>query len=315
MNCIKCKGTNFIKSGTSFIVPTTTYLLCECGNVMMKDSRFGDMIIPTPESGKLAEVMISDAARALGLPEANFVKTEEEIKERENALINLLNNLVNDEDECDVCDECEEDEVLSDETVDDFVEFVDKIIAVIDNPLLEAMWEKTKANGNIHDLIKEAEESSGFCLKEIMNLKQKLIDNMPEHLAQGENKEDILAKLTVLGLGTQKAKFAPTDEELIDTLLEEIFDNTEEIEEDEEYDVDEECVECEETCDSCLAESNKEEVKSYVILEKDAGWRIHRNKTKEQISAIINRDNELDTFAIFEIKPVKVTEKVNFTIE
>ena len=93
MNCIKCKGTNFVKTGTSSIVPTTTYLLCECGNVMMKDSRFGDMIIPTPESGKLAEVMISDAARALNLPETNFVKTEEEIKEKEESLANLLNNL------------------------------------------------------------------------------------------------------------------------------------------------------------------------------------------------------------------------------
>ena len=239
MNCIKCKGTNFIKSGTSFIVPTTTYLLCECGNVMMKDSRFGDMIIPTPESGKLAEVMISDAARALNLPETNFVKTEEEIKEKEEALANLLNNLISDEEEYDVCDECEEDEEVSDEIVDDLVKFADKIIAVIDNPLLKDMWERTKANGDIYDLIKEAEESSGFSLKEIMNLKQELIDNMPEHLVQGEDKEDILAKLAALGLGTQKAKFAPTDEKSIDTLLEEIFDEAEEFlnnDEDEEND-------------------------------------------------------------------------------
>ena len=176
MNCIKCKGTNFIKSGTSFIVPTTTYLLCECGNVMMKDSRFGDMIIPTPESGKLAEVMISDAARALNLPETNFVKTEEEIKEKEEALANLLNNLISDEDEYDVCDECEEDEEVSDEIVDDLVKFADKIIAVIDNPLLKDMWERTKANGDIYDLIKEAEESSGFSLKEISHLISRISD-------------------------------------------------------------------------------------------------------------------------------------------
>ena len=139
MNCIKCKGTNFVKTGTSSIVSTVTYLLCECGNVMIKDSRFGDITIPTPESGELAEVMMKDAARALGLPEANFVKTEEEIKEKEEALANLLNNLINDEDEYDVCDECEEDEEVSDEIVDDLVKFADKIIAVIDNPLLEAM--------------------------------------------------------------------------------------------------------------------------------------------------------------------------------
>lgn len=306
MNCIKCKGTNFVKTGTSSIVSTATYLLCECGNVMIKDSRFGDKIIPTPESGGLAEIMMKDAARALGLPEANFVKTEEEIKERENALINLLNNLINDEDEYDVCDECEEDEEVSDETVDDFVEFADKIIAVIDNPLLEAMWERTKANGNIHDLIKEAEESSGFCLKEIMNLKQQLIDNMPEHLVQGENKEDILAKLTVLGLGTQKSKFAPTDEESIDTLLEEIFDDAEEFlnnDEDEEDD------------ESYLDKPDKEELKSYVILKKDAGWKLYRNKTKEQMSAIINEDDEIDDFAIFEVKPVEVIEKLSFSIQ
>lgn len=306
MNCIKCKGTNFVKTGTSSIVSTVTYLLCECGNVMIKDSRFGDMTIPTPESGELAEVMMKDAARALGLPEANFVKTEEEIKERENALINLLNNLVNDEDECDVCDECEEDEVLSDETVDDFVEFVDKIIAVIDNPLLETIWEKTKANGNIHDLIKETEESSGFCLKEIMNLKQKLIDNMPEHLVQGENKEDILAKLTVLGLGTQKAKFVPTDEELIDTLLEEIFDDAEELLNNYEDDEDDE---------SYLDKPDKEELKSYIIVIKDAGWKLYHNKTKEQMNAIINEDDEIDDFNIFEVKPVKVIEKLRFSIQ
>lgn len=306
MNCIKCKGTNFIKSGTSFIVPTTTYLLCECGNVMMKDSRFGDMIIPTPESGKLAEVMISDAARALNLPETNFVKTEEEIKEKEEALANLLNNLISDEDEYDVCDECEEDEEVSDEIIDDLVKFADKIIAVIDNPLLKDMWERTKANGDIYDLIKEAEERSGFSLKEIMNLKQELIDNMPEHLVQGEDKEDILAKLAALGLGTQKAKFAPTDEKSIDTLLEEIFDEAEEFlnnDEDEEND------------ESYLDKPDKEELKSYVILIKDAGWKLYRNKTKEQMSAIINENDEIDDFAIFEVKPVEVIEKLSFSIE
>ena len=309
MNCIKCKGTNFIKSGTSFIVPTTTYLLCECGNVMMKDSRFGDMIIPTPESGKLAEVMISDAARALNLPETNFVKTEEEIKEKEEALANLLNNLISDEDEYDVCDECEEDEEVSDEIVDDLVKFADKIIAVIDNPLLKDMWERTKANGDIYDLIKEAEESSGFSLKEIMNLKQELIDNMPEHLVQGEDKEDILAKLAALGLGTQKAKFAPTDEKSIDTLLEEIFDEAEEFlnnDEDEEN---------EENDESYLDKPDKEELKSYVILIKDAGWKLYRKKTKEQMSAIINENDEIDDFAIFEVKPVEVIEKLSFSIE
>lgn len=306
MNCIKCKGTNFIKSGTSFIVPTTTYLLCECGNVMMKDSRFGDMIIPTPESGKLAEVMISDAARALNLPETNFVKTEEEIKEKEEALANLLNNLISDEDEYDVCDECEEDEEVSDEIVDDLVKFADKIIAVIDNPLLKDMWERTKANGDIYDLIKEAEDRSGFSLKEIMNLKQELIDNMPEHLVQGEDKEDILAKLAALGLGTQKAKFAPTDEKSIDTLLEEIFDEAEEFLNNDENEEDDE---------SYLDKSDKEELKSYVILIKDAGWKLYRNKTKEQMSAIINENDEIDDFTIFEIKPVKVIEKLSFSIE
>lgn len=306
MNCIKCKGTNFVKTGTSSIVPTTTYLLCECGNVMIKDSRFGDKIIPTPESGELAEIMMKDAARALGLPEANFVKTEEEIKERENALINLLNNLINDEDEYDVCDECEEDEEVSDEIVDDLVKFTDKIIAVTDNPLLKDMWERTKANGDIYDLIKEAEESSGFSLKEIMNLKQELIDNMPEHLVQGEDKEDILAKLAALGLGTQKAKFAPTDEKSIDTLLEEIFDEAEEFlnnDEDEEND------------ESYLDKPDKEELKSYVILIKDAGWKLYRNKTKEQMSAIINENDEIDDFAIFEVKPVEVIEKLSFSIQ
>ena len=38
--CCKCKGDNFVKSGRSTVSPFLTYHLCECGNVMLSDSRF-----------------------------------------------------------------------------------------------------------------------------------------------------------------------------------------------------------------------------------------------------------------------------------
>ena len=122
-------------------------------------------------------------------------------------------------------------------------------------------------------------------------------------------KEDILAKLAALGLGTQKAQFAPTDEKSIDTLLEEIFDEAEEFlnnDEDEENEEDDE---------SYLDKPDKEELKSYVILIKDAGWKLYHNKTKEQMSAIINENDEIDDFTIFEVKSVKVIEKLSFSIQ
>lgn len=231
MNCIKCKGTNFIKSGTSFIVPTTTYLLCECGNIMMKDSRFGDIIIPTPESGKLAEAMMKDAAKALGLPANLFFKTQEEIEEKKEELAVMFANSMS---------------------------------------------------------------------------QYEYDDEEYENEYEDKYDDEVSAKLTATGITPDINISKDIAPEQIDELLSFIFD-----------DEDEEEIEEDEECCSCKTDSNsddEEERKSYVVLERGAGWKLYRNVTKAEISEKINNDEELDQFLIFEVKPVKIEQEVKFIV-
>ena len=174
------------------------------------------------------------------------------------------------------------------------------------NPTLKSSWEKVKESGDIHDFIKETEESTGISLKELMDQKKTLIDFIPEELSQGKDKEEVLAKLTAIGIAPDMNISKDITPEQIDKLLSSIFDDedAEEIEEDEEY------------C-SCKKDSNsddKEERKSYVVLERGAGWKLYRDVTKAEISEKINNDEELDEFLVFEVKPVKVGQEVKFTV-
>lgn len=306
--CCKCKGDNFVKSGRSTVSPFLTYHLCECGNVMLSDSRFNHTFVPSPEAGRVAEVMMEDATKALGLPADLFFKTQEEIEEKKEELAEMFANLMSqyeDEEEYDEEEEDEEDET-SDEETEEFINFADMIIEAMGDPILKSIWEKVKENGDIHDFIKETEENTGISLKELMDQKKTLIDSMPEELSQGKDKEEVLAKLTAIDIAPDMNISKDITPEQIDKLLSSIFDDedAEEIEEDEE-------------CCSCKTDSNsddEEERKSYVVLERGAGWKLYRDVTKAEISEKINNDEELDQFLIFEVKPVKIEQKVKFTV-
>lgn len=306
--CCKCKGNNFVKSGRSTVSPFLTYHLCECGNVMLSDSRFNHTLIPSPEAGRIAEVMMEDAAKALGLPADLFFKTQEEIEEKKEELAEMFANLMSqyeDEEEYDDEEYDEEDEI-SDEEIEEFINFTDMIIEAMGDPILKSIWEKVKENGDIHDFIKETEENTGISLKELMDQKKTLIDSIPQELFQGKDKEKILAKLTAIGIAPYMNTSKDITPEQIDKLLSSIFDDedAEEIEEDEEY--------CLYKTDS--NSDDEEERKSYVVLERGAGWKLYRDVTKAEINEKINNDEELDQFLIFEVKPVKIGQEVKFTV-
>ena len=225
--CCKCKGDNFVKSGRSTVSPFLTYHLCECGNVMLSDSRFNHTFVPSPEAGRVAEVMMEDAAKALGLSANLFFKAQEEIEEKKEELAEMFTNLMSQYE-----DEEEYDE------------------------------------------------------------------------------EEVLAKLTAIDIAPDMNISKDITPEQIDKLLSSIFDD----EDAEEIEEDEEC--CEECC-SCKTDSNsddEEERKSYVVLERGAGWKLYRNVTKAEISKKINNDEELDQFLVFEVKPVKIGQEVKFTV-
>lgn len=310
--CCKCKGDNFVKSGRSTVSPFLTYHLCECGNVMLSDSRFNHTFVPSPEAGRVAEVMMEDAAKALGLPADLFFKTQEEIEEKKEELAEMFANLMSqyeDEEEYDEEEENEEDET-PDEEIEEFINFTDMIIEAMGDPILKSIWEKVKENGDIYDFIRETEESTGISLKELMDQKKTLIDSIPEELSQGKDKEEVLAKLTAIGIAPDMNISKDITPEQIDKLLSSIFDD----EDAEEIEEDEEC--CEECC-SCKTDSNsddEEERKSYVVLERGAGWKLYRDVTKAEISKKINNDEELDEFLVFEVKPVKIGQEVKFTV-
>ena len=248
--CCKCKGTNFIKSERSTVSPFLTYHLCECGNVMLSDSRFNHTFVPSPEAGRVAEVMMEDAAKALGLPADLFFKTQEEIEEKKEELAEMFANLMSQyEDEEEYEDEYEDEEEYDEEYEDE----------------------------------KEDEE------------------------------DEILAKLTAIGIAPDMNIPKDITPEQIDKLLSFIFDD----EDEEEIEEDEEEIEENKECCSCKTDSNyddKEERKSYVVLERGAGWKLYRDVTKAEISEKINNDEELDQFLIFEVKPVKMEQEVKFTV-
>lgn len=307
--CCKCKGNNFVKSGRSTVSQFLTYHLCECGNVMLSDVRLNNIFLPSPEEGKIAEVMMEDAAKALELPMNFFFKTQEEIEEKEECLAEMFANLMSqceDEEEYDEEEEDEEDETSNEET-EEFINFTDMVVEAMGNPILKSIWEKVKESGDIHDFIKETEEATGISLTELMNQKKLFIDSMPEELSQDKDKEETLAKLTAEGLISHidMSMSENITSENMDDLLDSIFDD-EDLEE----------IEDEECC-SCKTDSNsddEEERKSYVVLERGAGWKLYRDVTKAEINEKINNDEELDQFLIFEVKPVKIGQEVKFTV-
>lgn len=307
--CCKCKGDNFIKSGRSTVSPFLTYHLCECGNVMLSDSRFNHTFVPSPEAGRVAEVMMEDAAKALGLPADLFFKTEKEIEEKKEELAEMFTNLISQYEDEEEYEEDEEDET-SDEEIEEFINFTDMIIEAMGDPIQKSIWEKVKENGDIYDFIRETEENTGISLKELMDQKRTLIDSMPEELSQGKDKEELLAKLTAIGIAPNMNISKEITSDQIDKLLSSIFDDkdVEEIEEDEE---------CCEDCCSCKIDSNSDDIeerKSYVILEKEAGWKLYKNVTKAEISEKINNDEELDQFLVLEVKDVNIEQEVKFTV-
>lgn len=234
--CCKCKGDNFVKSGKSTVSPFLTYHLCECGNVMLSDSRFNHTFVPSPEAGRVAEVMMEDAAKALGLPADLFFKAQEEIEEKKEELVAMFANL------------------MSQYEYDD-----------------------------------------------------------EEYEDEEDDEEEVSAKLTATGITPDINISKDIAPEQIDKLLSFIFDD----EDEEEIEEDEEEIEENKECCSCKTDSNyddKEERKSYVVLERGAGWKLYRDVTKAEISEKINNDEELDQFLIFEVKPVKMEQEVKFTV-
>ena len=308
--CSKCKGNNFIKSGKSTVSQFLTYHLCECGNVMLSDVRLNNTFLPSPEEGKIAEVMMEDAAKALELPMNFFFKTQEEIEEKKECLAEMFAYLLNQhKDEYDE-EEYEEEYEDEEDEIEEFISFTNKIVKAIDNPALKAVWEKAKDNKNIYDFIKETEEATGISLTELMNQKKLFIDSMPEKLSQGEDKEETLAKLTAEGLISHIDMSMSEDitSENMDDLLDSIFDDEdlEEIEDEEFYSY--------KTYSNDNDSNDDEENKSYVILERGGSWKIYRNVTKAEISKKINDDEELDEILVFEIKPVKIKQEVKITV-
>lgn len=216
--CTKCERSNFVKRGKSNVVPTVEYLLCSCGNVMIKHLKTSK-VMPTPEvHGPLTMFMIEDAAKALGLPSTSAVLTEEELRERcEQQMSDLLNSFIDEEDEM---EDYEED--IYDE-VDSFDE------------------EDYDCDGNCcgcNDCECDCED----------------------------DEEEIYDRISKIS-------------ELIAKKLSNNF-------------------ELERTTDS------DEDLKSYIIVEKDGGWRTYVNISKEEMTKVINEENTFEEFLVFEINPV-----------
>lgn len=311
--CTKCQGNNFIKRGKSGVIPTTEYVLCSCGNVMVKDSRIS-MLIPTPEiDTDLTRFMIADAAQALGMPIGSAVIDEEGMAKRfEESISNIVNSLFEDEDDediddCDGCchdcesyDDCydEEDEEDEEDIVDEFLEFAEKVLNSTNDPLLKAIWTSMDKE-EIKEMISICEKESGMTVSEIMNIIQHLIETMPVSASE-DIKEDILAN--IIGKETK-----PTDadfKEILDTLNHAFSSEN----------INPTPVEEKEETPKLDLEERELERKSYAVLEKEAGWKIFKDKTKEEISEIINNDLDVNEFLLFEIKPVKVATQSKFTV-
>lgn len=297
--CLKCQGVNFVKEGKSNIIPTITYVLCSCGNVMIRDLRYNDKLMPTPESDSdLTRTMIADAGIALGISQSSVSLTGDDLY----AMIsNYINNQLNEDNEdcCEECgkpkDYCECDWYVEDDYADDeedyedeeesdtdrFINLTEKIIKESNNKELNEMWEKAKKEGVLKEIINETNNSVGFEITEAFEQVDDLVDSIPDEIADstGLSKEDLFAKAMGKCIGKDFSG------------VESMFTSKKETE-----------------------KVSKEERKTYIILEKDGGWTIVNNATKKELEEKIN-DCKYDEFLVKEILPVKVKTEVKFTVQ
>lgn len=307
--CCKCKGEKFVKVAKSTVVPTLEFYLCECGNVMIKEAVLGDILFPTPENGPLANLMMKDAAKALGIPASLGYLKEEDIDTAANNFMELVEKYFGSEeaqeeectcddyDDCedcsDWCEECESCEefcvcVKEQDDLEDMVSFIDSAIrhANLDSKFV-SLWNQAVANGEINKIVLDVINEKGFDIATLMEQKKQLLDIIPDEIRD----EAMLAKL--MGMILSKDL-----KDTCDKVDKEIERNSNRV--------------------SAMKDQEIREdrnTKSYVVLEKNGLWKLFKDKTPEEISILINEDEDIENFMIYEVKPVEIKEKVVFSIK
>lgn len=221
--CSKCKGENFIKVANSTVVPTLTFYLCRCGNVMMKEAILGDILLPTPENGPLAKFMMEDASKAFGIPMSLGYLKEEDRPQAASKFAEMLqeyfSSLSDDEDEdvsdypagecdyecdeydcyCDDCGECEEYCYCDDEEEDDYAEELDEVVHFLDmivqfadtDPEFLEIWNDLRNSGELVDLVEDILDENGLDVSDLLAQKNELVKMVPTPFQEDE----LLAKV------------------------------------------------------------------------------------------------------------------------
>ena len=187
--CVKCGSIEFTNEIPSVGFPFIKYLLCKCGNVMMK---VGEDIMPTPEEPCFETFLLMEDA------EKSFKKfnvpTKEEIDE---CCLDCSH------EDCSNCklDDLEEDSVIdeeSEENIDKIMSFVKDILTNNGkDSFMVKMFEDLEKKDILKDIFKETEKQTGITSNELIEDMNELFNLFPNEVK--DNIEDIL-KQTLIDL-------------------------------------------------------------------------------------------------------------------
>lgn len=221
-------------------------------------------LLPTPEHDSKLTKLMMIDAAKAFNSSLVIAAISEEDKE---ALEEYLNECYcNDccDDCCDCC--CDIEEGQEEEiTGQDFVDLLGQIVADVDDPKLTKVWNQTSFE-DIQEVINEYCDTANISKNDIFGMAKLMTSIIPKQVISKEISEEV------------KKVFSDMDNEA--------------------------CINVAEQTPSITLSRVTEEKASYIVTEAGKGWRKYNNVTKEELMRLINNDDSLEMFEIYEVKPV-----------